>query len=361
MQSGEAAVTAASAPRTVTPHAPGGHGLIHAGSGGSMSLADRLKQAALASSLGVGKAPADREPGVHAAPMPGAPLVTARMAVPGSGPPLAYGTVKMEHSSSGSGELSGPSRGDGSRSAAGGQGVADIMKQARAWAALTEADAALVQSASSAAHGGGLSSPPSAGRLLRAGTQTSGRILGGTQSMPHDLNVRLLVVQRVAQRWTENDVETTLHERVCGSCTSTYPVETMVRGAFGAFPPYDYLPPHLKMTTRVMAITYGRPLFGVSTCTRTAAIVIVSCPDSPFVSAHSMQAWLAGLQARLAAIPRSTVTAAVELQISKAASLPEAGADKQLLKPSSSSAPVGSKVRAAVSLCHPFHDVLPVC
>jgi len=198
MQSGEAALTAASVPRTVTPHALGGGGIIHAGSGGSMSLADRLKHAALASSLGVGKAPADREPGAHVAFAQAAPLTTPQyLAVPGSGSSMACDTVKAEHSSGGSGELSCLLRGEGSGSAGGGQGLADITKQAlmKQARALMEADAALVRAASGApmsfpAAQGGLSSPPSAGRLLRAGTQMTGRSLGGTQSMPHNLNVR---------------------------------------------------------------------------------------------------------------------------------------------------------------------------
>ncbi len=232
MQSGEAALTAASVPRTVTPHAPGGGGLIHAGSGGSMSLADRLKHAALASSLGVGKAPADREPGAPAAFAQAALLTMPQhMAAPGPGSPMACDTVKAEHSSSGSGDFGSLLRGDGSGSAAGGQGLADITRQAlmKRDRALMEADAALVRSALGASSGfpparGGSFSPPPAGRLLRAGTQTTGRSLGGTQSMPHNLNVRC---QCSAE---DNTARMMLRASYDVSCESTYPVRSMLHG-----------------------------------------------------------------------------------------------------------------------------------
>ena len=194
MQFSEAATTAASVPRTGTRHDPAADGLTSTTAGtGSMSLAERLKQAAMSSALGVGRAPADGEPPVPALSQVAA-LLAGQTAFRGPGSPPDRGAVKAEHSSGGSGDFSGLLRGDGSGSAAGGQGLDDIMKQARA---LMEADAALVRDAPSGAGAarGGMSAPapPRADRLLRAGRLASVRGLGGTQSMPHDLNVRLSV------------------------------------------------------------------------------------------------------------------------------------------------------------------------
>ena len=186
--------TAAAVPRTGTLHAPGTDGLTPNVTGSrSMSLEERLKQAAMASSLSVGRAPTV---GIsHAGDAPaGAAAGQPQSGFPVPESPLSREAVKVERSSSGgSGDFSGLLRGDGSSGAAGGQGLDDIMKQARA---LTEADAALVRAAAGAPPGpagaarGGSASALRPGRLLNASGLPSLRGIGETQSMP--LNVRSL-------------------------------------------------------------------------------------------------------------------------------------------------------------------------
>ena len=176
-------------PPTDILYAPATDGLtLGVLSGRSMSLEERLKQAA--STLAVGRSQSAGGSGAANVPLA---AVAPQAGFPALGSLLAGGSVKTEHSSGGSGDFGGQLSGDGNGSAAGGQGLDDIMKQARA---LTEADAALVRAASGAAPGFAAAArgdPPSAprpDRLLRAGGQAASRSLGETRSMP--LNVRCL-------------------------------------------------------------------------------------------------------------------------------------------------------------------------